>query len=116
MIPGAPPLLQKDDPRNSISLPHEFNRKGRQAGAKDAEENETLRTLRKNFVFFTVRNSTSNTPKMENELAHKVIGLAIDVHTTLGLCLLESAYQVGNVLQRSARVLNYLLDTTKQLL
>ncbi len=29
----------------------------------------------------------------ENEIAHKVIGLAIEVHTTLGAGLLESAYQ-----------------------
>ena len=29
----------------------------------------------------------------ENELSHKVIGIAMEVHTALGAGLLESAYQ-----------------------
>lgn len=36
---------------------------------------------------------TKNTKMTENELAYKVIGLAIDVHNALGPGLLESAYQ-----------------------
>ena len=40
-----------------------------------------------------LRNYTKHTKMKENDLAYKVIGLAIEVHNVLGPGLLESAYQ-----------------------